>query len=168
MSQPYVGEIRMFGGNFAPQGWAFCNGQLVSIAQNQTLFQLIGTTYGGDGINTYGLPNMQGCLPLHQGSSYVQGGLYGSASMTLAASNLPVHSHPLTASNAPGTTRNPTSAALADVGRAHSIYAATLVATVMNVASGGPAGGGNPISKVQPYQALSFIISLFGIFPSQS
>jgi microcystin-dependent protein len=169
MSQPFVGEIRMFAGNFAPQGWAFCNGLIMAISENDTLFQLIGTTYGGDGNTTFALPNLQGRVPLHQGSGgYVVGGNYGSATTTLLVSNLPPHIHPLTVSNAAGTTRTPTSAALADVGRAHAIYSGGGTAATLNPNTVVPAGGNISFSNVQPCQAVTFIISLFGIFPSQS
>src|SRR5690242_14882666 len=103
MSEPYIGEIRMVGFNFAPVGWALCNGQLIPISENDALFNLIGTTYGGDGQSTFALPNLQGRFPLHQSSSYVLGELSGSEAVTLAVSQLPAHSHPALAQSDNGT-----------------------------------------------------------------
>ena len=157
----------MFPYNFAPVGWALCNGQLMPINQNTALFSLIGTFYGGDGVNNFALPNLQGCLPMHQGSGYVIGGNYGAATVTLTAGNLPPHSHPLTVTSEAGTGRAPASSSLADVGRAHSIYATSAAPAALNSSSVGQTGGRSPVSSLQPYLGLSFIISLFGIFPSE-
>src|SRR5664279_3944416 len=99
MSQPFVGEIRMFGGNFAPAGWAFCNGALIPIAENETLFNLIGTTYGGDGQNTFALPDLQGRVPVHQGNGFVMGQRAGAESVTLTQAQMPAHTHVLRGSS---------------------------------------------------------------------
>jgi microcystin-dependent protein len=174
MATPYLGEIKMFGGNFAPQNWAFCNGQILSINQNQALFSLLGTTYGGNGTQTFALPNLQCCVPMHQGqgsglSNYVIGQTVGAPSTTLTTSNLPVHSHTLKASSAAGTARVPTNAlVLADVGRNQAIYETGSSAVSFGPGSIGNTGSSVPISHLQPYLALSFIIALAGIFPSRN
>jgi microcystin-dependent protein len=179
MSQPFIGEIRMFAGNFAPVGWAFCNGQTQLIADNNALFALIGTTYGGDGVNTFNLPNLQGRLAVEQGtgpglSSYVIGQSAGVENVTLAPNQIPVHSHALQASTATATLSSPT-------GNVTGAASTTPVATVLYTKPGTPAtvgnlaaqsvvnaGGGLPHSNLMPYLCVSFIISLFGIFPSQN
>jgi microcystin-dependent protein len=171
MAQPYVGEIRMFAGSFNPLGWEFCNGQLMPIAENETLFQLIGTTFGGDGESTFALPNMQSRIPIHLGSSggatYVLGETGGVESVTLTVSQIPSHTHPMLASTDPGLGTNPAGAvagALSPV----SIYKPNLAAPniAMNAASVTPVGGSQPHDNMQPFLAINYIISLFGIFPS--
>src|SRR5208283_951554 len=122
MSQPYVGEIRMFAGNFAPAGWMFCEGQLLPISENETLFNLIGTTYGGDGQSTFALPDLRGRLPVHQGNGFTLAETGGAEEVTLTTSTIPAHSHPFLASLNQGGTRNPTGNVLATV-IAGSIYA---------------------------------------------
>src|SRR5499426_4473401 len=107
MAQPYVGEIRIFAGNFAPAGWMFCEGQLLPISENETLFQLIGTTYGGDGESTFALPDLRGRLPMHQGSGFTLAEVAGVETVTLTVQQIPVHSHPMLASADPATTPNP-------------------------------------------------------------
>ncbi len=170
MGEPYVGEIRVFGGNFAPLGWAFCNGQLLPIAENATLFNLIGTTYGGDGQQTFALPDMQGRALIHEGSGYVIGQKAGVENVTLTQAQLPAHGHTLMATNTAGTAAIPgPSVALASPPAGDSIYdnGATNPVTLAPQAVG---GGGNdaPHSNRQPYLGVSYIISLFGIYPSQS
>lgn len=171
MSQPYVGEIRMFGGNFAPAGWNFCNGQLLSIAEFSTLFNLIGTTYGGDGQQTFGLPNLQGRVPVHQGSggmsNYVIGQLGGVETVTLSTNQIPGHSHAAAVSTAPGTQPGPGAnllAASADT----ALYTADAPNVSLNSGTVAAAGGSQPHDNMQPYLGVSFIISLFGVFPSPS
>jgi microcystin-dependent protein len=167
MAQPYVGEIRMFAGNFAPAGWAFCNGQPMPISENEVLFQLIGTTYGGDGQETFNLPNLQGRLPLHVGSGFQLGQAGGTEQVTLTSQQLPVHSHPLIASTATGTAASPLGSLLAASGSSNVYRAgpapggAALAAQTV-----GPAGGSQPHSNLQPYLCVDFIISLFGIYPT--
>ena len=176
MSQPFVGEIRMFGGNFAPAGWMFCSGQLLSISENETLFQLIGTTYGGDGQSTFGLPDLQGRVPLHTGQgpglqNYQMAETGGVETVTLTANQLPGHSHAVQTA-ATGQTASPAGAILADAtsvqagGRTYN--AAVVPLAPMHAGSVGGAGGSQPHDNLQPTVAISFIISLFGIFPSPS
>jgi microcystin-dependent protein len=178
MSQPYVGEIRIFGGNFAPSGWAFCDGQLMSIAENETLFQLIGTTYGGDGQETFAAPDLRGRVPMHMGTgsdgtTYIEGEKAGVESVTLTTNQLPQHSHTLLVSGAAGTTATPVGSYLSTQGPAGTtqVYAyipytgTTQVA--LNPATFMPVGGSQPHDNMQPYLGLNFIISLYGIFPHQ-
>lgn len=169
MSQPYVGEVRLVGFNFAPVGWASCNGALQSIAENSTLFQLIGTTYGGDGQQTYGLPDLQGRIPIHQGSNgvsnYVIGQLGGVESVTVSLNQFPAHTHPLQGSSTDAGSNIPTNNAL---GSAVSCYTNVAPTIALNNAMIGFSGGGSqPHDNRQPYVAMNWIISLFGIFPSQ-
>ncbi|MDQ3914908.1 MAG: tail fiber protein [Actinomycetota bacterium] len=170
MAQPYVGEIRMFGGNFAPAGWAFCDGQLLPISENETLFQLIGTTYGGDGQSTFALPDLQGRIPIHQGqgsglSNHTIGEKAGVDSVTLTIQQMPVHNHALLASLNVGGASNPGNQMLA-AGTNVQFFRA--IAPNANMAANivGPAGGSQPHENVMPYLCVNFILSLFGIFPS--
>lgn len=167
MSQPYVGEIRMFGGNFAPAGWMFCQGQLLPISEYETLFNLIGTTYGGDGQSTFALPNLQGRLPVHQGNGYQLAQTGGVEQVTLSVSQMPSHSHPTLASTATASSNDPT----------NNVAAAVTVAAVFPYGTDNPltplspgtvtsVGGSLPHSNEQPYLCVSFIISLFGIYPT--
>jgi microcystin-dependent protein len=172
MAQPYVGEIRMFGGNFAPAGWMFCDGQLLPISENETLFQLIGTTYGGDGESTFALPNLQGRLPLHMGTgsagtAYQIGESSGVEQVTLTVNQIPAHSHPLLAS---GDTGNQVNAAgnLPSNSQGAVPYIEDAPTLNMNAQIIGPVGGSQPHTNFQPYLCINFIISLFGIFPSQT
>jgi microcystin-dependent protein len=164
MAQPYVGEIRMFGGNFAPAGWMFCEGQLLPISENETLFQLIGTTYGGDGESTFALPDLRGRLPMHQGNGFILAETGGAEEITLTVSQIAAHSHPFLASSNQANTTSPTAAVLAKTGG--SIYNAGTNPVSMAPQAVGPVGGSQPHSNFQPYLCVDFIISLFGIFPS--
>src|SRR5262245_21942103 len=165
MAQPYVGEIRMFAGNFAPAGWMFCEGQLLPISEYETLFQLIGTTYGGDGESTFALPDLRGRVPIHQGNSFILAETGGVETVTLTVSQIPAHSHPLRASASPGTPGEPTHRVLATAttGFAYLNEAPTDDMAGTSIA---PVGGSQPHDNFQPYLCLDFIISLFGIFPS--
>lgn len=165
MAQPYVGEIRMFGGNFAPAGWMFCDGQLLPISENETLFQLIGTTYGGDGQSTFALPNLQSRVPIHQGSGFILAETGGAEEVTLSVNQLPVHTHALLASTAVGDQPNPANAVTAQSPQIQLYVEDTPNANAAAQAIG-PVGGSQPHSNLQPYLALNFIISLFGIFPT--
>jgi microcystin-dependent protein len=165
VAQPYVGEIRMFAGNFAPAGWLFCEGQLLPISENETLFNLIGTTYGGDGESTFALPDLRGRLPAHQGNGFVLAETGGAEEITLTAQQIPAHSHPLLAANALGNDPNPQGNLLAE-SSVGSMYQAGAPATAMAPQSVGPVGGSQPHTNFQPYLCVDFIISLFGIFPS--
>lgn len=173
MSNPFIGEIRMFGGNFAPAGWAFCHGQLMSIAENETLFVLIGTTYGGDGQSTFALPDLRGHIPIHQGtgsglSTRVIGEQAGSESTTLIVNQIPAHLHAAqnAATSAAADRRNPKGAKFAKP--RESAYATPGTVVPLNSVTSGAAGGSQPHENVQPFLCISFIISLFGIFPSQN
>jgi microcystin-dependent protein len=164
MAIPYVGEIRMFAGNFAPAGWEMCAGQLLSISENETLFLLIGTTYGGDGENTFALPDMRGRLPVHQGNGFILAETGGVESVTLSLSQIPSHSHAFLASSA---TPNATSPAGGLPARpVASIYNAGTIPTAMAAGSIASVGGSQPHDNFQPYLCVNYIISLFGIFPS--
>lgn len=170
MGTPYVGEIRMFAGNFAPVGWAFCDGALLPISENEVLFQLIGTTYGGDGQETFALPDLRSRVPLHMGTgggaSYILGETGGVESVTLTSSQIPGHSHSLMAST---DTANLSSPANAVTGEAASkLYRTPASTTVMAASAVASTGGNQPHDNLQPYLVVNYIISLFGIFPSQT
>lgn len=165
MAQPYVGEIRMFGGNFAPAGWMFCEGQLLAISENETLFQLIGTTYGGDGQSTFALPDLRGRLPIHQGNGFVLAETGGMEEVSLTVNQLPSHSHALLASTEVAILTDPQGNVSGQTG-AFDQFQTTAAAQAMAPESIGSVGGSQPHSNMQPYLCVSFIISLFGIFPS--
>ena len=164
MTQPYVGEIRMFAGSFAPAGWMFCDGSLLPISEYETLFNLIGTTYGGDGQSTFQLPDLRGRLPVHQGNGFTLAQTGGVEDVTLNVSQIPGHSHPFLASTSQGGTRNPSGNVLATA-VAGSFYVQQ-PATAAMAASIGSDGGSQPHNNLQPYLCVSFILSLFGVFPS--
>jgi microcystin-dependent protein len=166
MAQPYVGEIRMFAGNFAPAGWMFCEGQLLPISENEVLFQLIGTTYGGDGQSTFALPDLRGRLPLHQGNGFGLAAMGGAEEVTLTTNQIPAHSHPFLASSASGNTSSPQNNTVAQTDGTIQLYIADAPGANMNPAAIAPTGGSQPHTNFQPYLCVSFIISLFGIFPS--
>lgn len=168
MAQPYVGEIRMFAGNFAPSGWMFCEGQLLPISENETLFQLIGTTYGGDGESTFALPDLRGRIPIHQGNGFILAETGGAEEITLTVNQIPAHTHPqLATSDAAASTAPGNNSVLArNVNPAISPYGLDNPATTLNAASVSPVGGSQPHTNFQPYLCVDFIISLFGIFPS--
>jgi microcystin-dependent protein len=163
MAQPYIGEIRIFCGNFAPSGWMFCEGQILAISENDTLFQLIGTTYGGDGVSTFALPDLRGRIPVHQGPSYPLAQRDGVESVALTIAQLPVHSHALLASTDPGGTTNGPTNVLAQMPLAYVQDVGG--AATMNGGAITNVGGSQPHSNLQPYLCLNFILSLFGIFP---
>ena len=165
MGQPYVGEIRMFGGNFAPAGWMFCEGQLLPISENETLFNLIGTTYGGDGQSTFGLPDLRGRLPLHQGNSFVLAQTGGVEEVTLSTQQIPSHNHMVVGTTGTGSQASPTNSVPA-ASNVVSLYSSGAVSGTFASQMVVPTGGSQPHSNMQPYLCVSFIISLFGIFPS--
>lgn len=167
MAQPYVGEIRMFAGNFAPAGWMFCAGQLLPISKNETLFQLIGTTYGGDGQSTFALPDLRGRIPIHQGNGFILAETGGVEEVTLTVQQIPAHTHSLLATTNLASTNSPT----------NNVTGLTQAATITAYGSDNPlvnliptsvssVGGSQPHTNFQPYLCINFIISLFGIFPS--
>jgi microcystin-dependent protein len=166
MAQPYVGEIRIFAGNFAPAGWMFCEGQPLPISEYETLFQLIGTTYGGDGESTFALPDLRGRLPLHQGGGFILAETGGAEQITLTVQQIPAHSHPFLASTAPGTNVDPNGRVLAQTGGGVQLYIEESQTNNMAASCIQPVGGSQPHTNFQPYLCLNFIISLFGIFPS--
>lgn len=165
MAQPYVGEIRMFAGNFAPAGWMFCEGQLLPIFENEALFQLIGPTYGGDGMSTFALPDLRGRLPLHQGNSFILAGSGGAEQIALTASQIAAHSHPLLVSTDIADAARGDARVLAQSSTA-DLYFEAAPNSNMSPAAITPVGGSQPHSNLQPYLCVNFIISLFGIFPS--
>jgi microcystin-dependent protein len=165
MAQPYVGEIRMFAGNFAPAGWMFCEGQLLPISENETLFNLIGTTYCGDGQSTFALPDLRGRLPVHMGNGFILAETGGAEEITLTVNQIPAHSHPLLASSASGTVVTPVNNLLAESVSINP-YIQDQANSNMNPAAVSAVGGSQPHTNFQPYLCIDFIISLFGIFPS--
>ena len=173
MAQPYVGEIRMFGGNFAPAGWMFCEGQLLPISENETLFNLIGTTYGGGGQSTFALPDLQGRLPVHMGQgpgitqSYVVGEKAGVESVTLTTQQIPIHNHAVQTSNDIASSNSANNSILAQSTQI-LMYTQDTATKFMPPTAVSPVGGSQPHDNLQPYLCISFIISLFGIFPSQT
>jgi microcystin-dependent protein len=169
MAQPYVGETRMFAGNFAPAGWMFCEGQLLPISEYETLFNLIGTTYGGDGQSTFALPDLRGRIPVHMGNGFTLAETGGVEEITLTVSQIPAHSHPLLATTNLASSTNPQS----NLGAPNNVFgvfpygtdAPRLNLSPNSVTS---TGGSQPHTNFQPYLCVDFIISLFGIFPSQT
>lgn len=174
MAQPYVGEIRMFAGNFAPAGWMFCEGQLLPISENETLFQLIGTTYGGDGESTFSLPDLRGRVPIHNGTAIYDGSNYtiaetgGVEEVTLTINQIPSHSHSLLATTDLASSANPSEAYLSTTPTGSKIYSTANPTIALNNGVITPDGGSQPHTNFQPYLCVDFIISLFGIFPTQT
>jgi|SRR6185295_3543690 len=168
MAQPYVGEIRMFGGNFAPAGWQFCDGTLLPISEYETLFNLIGTTYGGDGQSTFAVPDLRGRIPLHFGNGFTLAETGGAEEITLTVSQIPSHSHSALATLNPATDTNPQNNILSKTLVNVSAYGQDAPLTALNPSTISPVGGSQPHTNFQPYLCISFIISLFGIFPSQT
>lgn len=172
MSTAYIGEIRMFGGNYAPAGWHLCDGSLLAISENDALFALIGTTYGGDGQTTFGLPDLRGRLPVGQGTgpdgtSYLMGQMAGAETVTLTEQQLPSHTHTMVADSDLANEVNPTNHVFARSNLVDAYYDRP-PDTQLSSAVLAPTGGGNPHENMQPYLPISFIISLTGVYPSQS
>jgi microcystin-dependent protein len=169
MAEPFIGEIKMFAGNFAPTGFALCNGQLLSIAQNTALFSILGTTYGGDGISNFALPNLQGRVPLHMSSGFVLGQQGGESNVTLTTAQLPAHTHPAQCVNAKATKPNPVGNVWAqDAAGITAEYSAAAPNGTMSGEAIGATGSSQPHDNMQPYLVVNFIIALFGIFPSRN
>lgn len=169
MSQPFIGEIRMFAGNFAPVGWAFCNGAVIPISENDALFNLIGTTYGGDGLTTFALPNLQSRVPVHVGPNFALGQVGGAESVTLTTSQIPAHSHvPQGFSAQGGGNQNTPQNGVWATSTAGSVYSNTAPTVAMDPNAIGSTGGSQPHDNMIPFLVINFIISLFGIFPSQT
>lgn len=174
MSTPFIGEIRIFAGNFAPQGWAMCDGQLALISENDPLFSLIGTTYGGDGVTTFALPDMRGRLPVHAASGgalspRVVGETFGTESVTLTVSQIPSHNHDVLVSTGPGTQNDPSGGFLASSPNVR-LYRPAPVSGGAALAPGtiGGSSGSQPHENMMPFLCVHFIISLFGIFPTST
>lgn len=176
---PFIGQIIMFGGNFAPRGWAFCSGQLLPIAQNSALFSILGTIYGGDGRTTFALPELRGRVAVHAGqgpglTNRPLGSRGGAQDTTILTQNMPSHNHTATmrAESAAGTTGNPTGNLLGVITTGANIYAPPVPATEVSMSSDsivvGNNGGGQPVNNMQPYTAVNYIIALVGTFPSRS
>jgi microcystin-dependent protein len=165
MAQPYVGEVRMFAGNFAPAGWMFCEGQLLPISENETLFQLIGTTYGGDGEATFALPDLRGRIPVHQGNGLMLAETGGVEEVTLTAAQIPAHTHPMSANSGLASEFAPGNQIFAQP-QTVDVYVQGPPFVPLSPNSCSPVGGSQPHSNFQPYLCINFIISLFGIFPS--
>ena len=175
MSEPFIGEIRMFGGNFAPNGWAFCDGQLLPISENETLFQLIGTTYGGDGQSTFGLPDLRGRIPIHQGqgpglSNRTLSEQLGSETTTLTVNQIPPHNHSIPGSPSVGNSTGVSNSTIAagTLGRVYTSDNTPANLGEMNAGTIVNAGSSQPHDNMMPYLCINFIISLFGIFPTQN
>ncbi|HUQ05936.1 MAG TPA: tail fiber protein [Kofleriaceae bacterium] len=168
MSQPFVGEIRMFAGNFAPAGWEFCHGQLLAISENEVLFQLIGTTYGGDGESTFALPDLQSRVPIHAGTggggSYILAETGGAETVTLSTNQIPAHSHQVLASTDVPTLSSPANAVTGAA--ATKLYRVPGATAQMSASTLAPTGGSQPHENMQPYLVINYIISMFGIFPN--
>jgi microcystin-dependent protein len=166
MAQPYVGEVRMFAGNFAPAGWMFCEGQLLPISEYETLFNLIGTTYGGDGQSTFALPDMRGRIPMHFGGGFTLSETGGAEEVTLNVQQIPQHTHPLLASSSPASGTSPTGNMMATTQNATiTPYGADFPIVQLSPSAMSPTGSNQPHTNFQPYLCVDFIISLFGIFP---
>jgi len=174
VGQPYIGEIRMFGGNFAPAGWAFCNGATIPISENDALFTLIGTTYGGDGQETFQLPDLQGRLPMHAGQgpglsqNYQLGETGGTEEVTLTIQQMPIHSHPMIASINVAQDTSPSNKIIGQIGGGALPYIQDTPDSNLSPQAVTTVGGSQPHTNFQPYLCVSFIISLFGVFPSQT
>jgi microcystin-dependent protein len=166
MGQPFVGEIRMFGGSFPPYGWAFCNGDLLSISEYETLFNLIGTTYGGDGVSTFALPDLRGRIPMHVSSTHPLAESGGVETVTLTTNQIPSHSHTPVASANTGTSAHPKDGWAASAGALS--YSDDTPSSAMSPNAMASSGGSQPHDNMQPTLAVSFIISLFGVYPQQS
>lgn len=168
MSSPFVGEIRMFAGNFAPAGWMFCEGQLLAISENDALFNLIGTTYGGDGQTTFALPDLRGRIPVHVGPGFVQAQNGGAEQVTLTVQQIPAHNHAAMGVSGSGNgVSNPTNNTWGGV-TASKPYTDLAPDATMNASSIGLTGGSQSHDNFMPYLCVSFILSLFGVFPSQN
>lgn len=166
MSSPFIGEIRMFGGNFAPAGWAFCDGSLQQIAQNDALFSLIGTTYGGDGQTTFALPDLRSRVPVHVGPGFVLAQTGGAETVTLTTSQIPAHSHVPQCNAGNGNAQGPGGGVWAQPSTG-TIYSDVAPSLGMDPAAIQSAGGSQPHDNMVPFLVVNFILSLFGVFPSQ-
>ena len=165
MSEPFLGEIRVVSFNFPPKGWAFCNGQFLPINQNQALFSLLGTTYGGNGQTTFALPNLRGRVPIHMGSGHTQGEAAGASSVTITQQSLPTHMHTLMGTSTDGA-NTPSSATVLGKSKPQAVYGGASNLVAHDVTGVSSVGGSQPHNNMQPYLVLNYIIALQGIFPS--
>jgi microcystin-dependent protein len=166
MPQPYVGEIKLFAGNYEIAGWAFCDGRLLPISEYETLFNLIGTTYGGDGQETFALPDLQSRAPIHMGNGFILAETGGVEEVTLTINQIPIHTHPLVASKNQASNTNPPTHLLGQI-PGGNVYVGETADQPLAAQSIGQVGGSQPHENMQPYLVLNFIISLFGVFPNQ-
>jgi microcystin-dependent protein len=164
MANPFVGEIRMFAGNFAPAGWAFCDGGLLPISENDILFNLIGTTYGGDGQSTFALPDLRGRVPIHQGNGFILAETGGVESVTLTTQHIPAHSHPMLVNGGGGSFSDPANHVPAS-SPSIDLYREANPGVQLSQQAMTPVGGSQPHTNFQPYLCVNFILSLFGIYP---
>ncbi|MGJ8570400.1 MAG: phage tail protein [Hoeflea sp.] len=172
MSEPFVGEIRMFAGNFAPRGWAFCDGQLLAVSQNDALFTLLGTIYGGDGRTTFGLPDMRGRLPIHAGhgpglSERRLGAKGGAENVTVTVNQLPSHTHVYNASTTAATANTPQDAFIGE-SPTIDVFSEATASTTLSSSAISQVGGSQPHTNLMPYICVNFIIALVGIYPSRN
>jgi microcystin-dependent protein len=168
MSDPFIGEIKMFAGNFAPRGYALCDGQLLAISQNDALFSLLGTTYGGDGRTTFALPDMRGRLPIHADSSFTLGQKSGSETVSMTVSQMPQHEHGIAATTDFASDNDP-SGGLPATAAGENLYNATADAdSAMRAGTISDRGSNQPMTNLMPYQCVNFIIALVGIYPSRT
>src|SRR5262245_32682425 len=168
MAEPFLSEIRLMSFNFAPTGWALCNGQLLPINQNQALFSLLGTTYGGDGRTTFALPNLQGCIPIHQGAGHDLGETGGEQAHTRAVGEMPTHLHTLNGSTSQASTNVPANSSVLSASNPQNVYGQAANLTPMASSAISNSGGGQAHTNMQPFLALTFAIALQGIYPSQN
>jgi microcystin-dependent protein len=172
MSEPFVGEVRMFAGNFAPRGWAFCDGQMLAVSQNDALFSLLGTIYGGDGRTTFGLPDLRGRIPIHAGSGpglspRSLGSKAGAENVTLTTNQLPSHSHEFTATTANATDSTPNNTMTMGKGVGFDPYIDQNGSVSMNANNVTAVGGSQSHTNIMPFLCVNFIIALVGIYPSR-
>lgn len=168
MASPFLGEIRMMSFNFAPQGWAMCNGQFLPINQNQALFALLGTTYGGNGQTTFQLPDLRGRAPMHFGNGHTLGEKAGQEAHTVTVSEMPAHVHTLNGSTTTASTVTPDTNTVLSVSTPQQVYGGAAGLVAMSAAAIGNVGGNQPHTNMQPYLVITFCIALQGIFPSQN
>jgi microcystin-dependent protein len=168
MAEPFLSEIRIFTFNFPPKGWAFCNGQFLPINQNQALFALLGTTYGGNGQTTFALPNLRGRLPVHEGDGHTLGEAAGASAVTITQQTMPQHLHPWQATSVNATDTTPDPARMLAASTPQNLYGPATNLVAMSPAAVGNVGGSQPHTNMMPYLVLNFCIALQGIFPSQN
>jgi len=165
MSEPFIGEVRLFSGNYAPVDWAFCDGRNLRISDYEMLFSLIGTTYGGDGVQYFNLPDLRGRVPVHQSSNYPLGMKFGTETVTLATAELPPHTHSVTASSQAASQGSPSNGVVAAT--TLNSYDSANASQAMSNAAVDYQGGNQPHNNIAPYQAVNYIIALIGVYPIQ-